>query len=174
MKQYHEPFRSSVIIVLIQLILISLVFSIGYSLAEAFLLTLKIPPVYHQYLIYGIFVTHLVKNLFLTYMDVMIVLKWMSTIYIMQEKQLVKRTGIFGINEKMYDLRNTRKILIHKSILGKIFNYGDIAITTSASGGYQEEVYLSAISRPEKYKTHLQECFELKDEKPQTLYNYNR
>lgn len=101
----------------------------------------------------------------------MIVLKWMSTIYILQEKQLVMRFGIFNATEKMYDLRNIRNVSINQNILGKLFNYGDLVIITSASGGYQEKIYLSGITNPKKYKHHLQECFELKDEKPQSVSN---
>lgn len=161
-KKQYGSIRSSPVILVMQLISISFVLSISYSIIEVILLNLKIPSSLHHHLIWSIFVVHLLKNLLLTYIDSLFVIKWITTTYTLKDKQLVKRAGILNITEKTYDLRNIRNISIYQSFIGKLFNYGDLTIMTSASGGYQDEIYLQGISNPAQYKSCLQGCIRLK------------
>lgn len=107
-------------------------------------------------------------------MDSMLILKWVSTTYILNNQLLIKREGIINIIEKIYDLKTIRSISIKQGLIGKLFNFGDLTIKTSASGGYQEEIYIMGITNPAKYKANLQLCIDYNIENIETINKYPR
>jgi len=107
------------------------------------------------------FITHTVKNILEIYLVIWIVLKWIHNVYYLTEKNIIKRSGILNTDEQIFDLKRIRSVDIHQGFIGKLLNYGDITIQTSASGGYQQDIYLTGISYPEKYKELFKHCLEI-------------
>lgn len=156
----REPIRSSVLILIIRLFLVMFLVDALYSIAEIYFLDLDVSFEIHSFIVNTMFVTHIFKNIFLIYFVLKIVTKWIGNLYYITETYLIKHEGILNLKEKVIDLKNLRSFDINQSYFEKLFHYGTITLTTSASGGYNAEIYLSEIDRPEKYKDFFQHCLE--------------
>ena len=164
MKDNHaefEPIRGSVTILVIKLFLILFFIDVAHSLLSIFLFDLPLLKGVHYQLVTVMFFTHTIKNIIEIYFVIWIVLNWISSVYYLTEKNIIKRTGIFQTNEQIYDLKKIRSVEVNQGFIGKLLNYGDITIQTSASGGYQHEIYLTGIANPEKYREIFKHCLEI-------------
>lgn len=160
-QQYiHEPIRSSVLVLILRLFLGMIIVDTIYSLAEIYFLELEVSFNAHQIIIAMMFITHFIKNIFLIHFVISSIAKWISNLCYINGLNLVKHEGIFNLKEKIIDLKQLRTVTIHQGFIGKLFHYGNITLTTSASGGYTDEVYLAEVDEPEKYKDFFQQCLE--------------
>lgn len=57
-------------------------------------------------------------------------------------------------------MKNLRSFEVNQGFFEKLFHYGTITLTTSASGGYNDEIYLYEVDHPEKYKEFFERCLE--------------
>ena len=152
-KQFiHEPIRSSALILIVRLFSIMFIVDVIYLIAEIYFLDLDVPYETHRLIINAMFVTHIIKNIFIIYFVLNNVAKWIGDLYYMTETYLVKHEGILNLKEKIIDLKNLRSFTINQGFFEKLFHYGTITLTSSASGGYNDEMYLFEVDRPEKYK----------------------
>lgn len=71
-----------------------------------------------------------------------------------------KRGNILTSNETSVSLENITNVDVNMSLLGKIFNYGDIAIQTAGSSG--AEIEALRLSNPDKLREAI---FDLRDGK---------
>ncbi|MFA5843096.1 MAG: PH domain-containing protein [Candidatus Gracilibacteria bacterium] len=87
-------------------------------------------------------------------------LHWLSHKYFIDyaDKKLIERKGFFSTKEKLFDLKNIREIQINQGLFGKLFHYGDILLSASASGGYQETICLKKIQNPRESMEILKSC----------------
>ncbi len=88
-----------------------------------------------------------------------VTLSWANSAYYLAGKHIIRRNGILHVEEDVFHFDNIRSISVNQSFFGKIFNYGDISLKTSASGGYQGDVIMTEISNPKKYEEILREYF---------------
>lgn len=156
-----EPIRGSVSVLIIKLFVVMFLVDTAYSLISIFVFDLELLQRIHYQLAMILFVAHFIKNAFSIYLVISIVLSWIGRVYYLTDKNLIKREGVFNIKEKIYDLKIVRSVSVDQGIFGKLLNYGDISITTSASGGYNDEIYLLGISQPEKYREIFKHCLEV-------------
>ena len=156
----REPIRSSILILIMRLFLVMFLVDALYSITEIYFVDLDVSFEIHRLIINTMFITHILKNIFLIYFVLTIVTKWIGNICYITETYLVKHEGILNLKEKVIDLKNLRSFDINQSFFGKLFQYGTIKLTTSASGGYNDEIYLSEVDHPEKYKEFFEHCLE--------------
>jgi uncharacterized membrane protein YdbT with pleckstrin-like domain len=95
--------------------------------------------------------SQIIKSSFEIYWVMAIVLKWVSTHYYLDEHHLIIYKGILRIEEHVYELQSIRSVDHSESWLGKLVNYGDIALVFGASG-YKEDIVLRGITDPKKYE----------------------
>lgn len=155
-----EPVRSSVAILAMKLLVLLFIFEGLYTGLFYFLnVFFNLPLEWHHHssiillLIYGIKIG--LEFLFILYLF----FQWAGTTYFITKKHIIKRVGIINSREEVFHFDNIRSITVNQSFLGKIFNYGDIELKTSASGGYQAALILSGIDNPHKYEEHLKTLF---------------
>jgi|SRR3989344_1148083 len=90
--------------------------------------------------------------LFIKFIQIVLILYnmilWSRTTYYINGSHLIVHTGVFNLQEDSYDLATIRSADVKQSLFERIFNFGDIVLKTSASGGYQVVVVLKGISRP--------------------------
>ncbi len=156
-----EPIRGSVSVLIIKLFSVMFIIDTIYSIISIFVFDIQLLQQFHYQLATILFIAHFFKNIFSLYLVIMVVLSWISRVYFLTDKQLISRDGIINIKEKIYDLKIIRSVTVDQGLFGKLFNYGDITITTSASGGYNDEISLISISQPEKYREVLKHCLEV-------------
>lgn len=63
-----------------------------------------------------------------------------------------------NVREDIYEFDSVRSLTVDQSWMGRIFHYGDVALKTSASGGYKEIVTIGGIQNPQKYEQMIKEC----------------
>jgi uncharacterized membrane protein YdbT with pleckstrin-like domain len=71
-----------------------------------------------------------------------------------------RRGNIFTSNETSMSIENITDVEVNMSMLGRIFNYGDISIQTAGSSG--AEVSAVRLQRPDKLREAI---FDLRDGK---------
>ena len=71
-----------------------------------------------------------------------------------------KRGSIFSSNDTTMSLENITDVSVNMSMLGRIFNYGDISVQTPGSGG--AEINAVRLSNPDKLREAI---FDLRDGK---------
>jgi uncharacterized membrane protein YdbT with pleckstrin-like domain len=156
-----EPIRASVTLLTLRIFLFMFLVDTIYTISEIVFLELDVPSNIHRYITLGMFITHVLKNIFLIYIVMNLVMQWVGNMYFITEKYLLKREGIINVKEKIYDMKIIRAVSVNQGLIGRLFNYGDITIRTSASGGYNDEIYLMGIAQPEKYKEIFQHYLEI-------------
>ena len=158
------PIRTSITIIVLHLIVLLLATDLIYTAINAILLRIfflkfALPFDLHKFILLFLFILHITKTIFHIALTLFIVFRWVNRTYQIDEKQLIKKEGLFSISEKIFDLNNIRSITVHQSFLGKLFHFGDVTIETSASGGYQNKIIVSGIANPEIFETNLRNCF---------------
>lgn len=143
------PIRQSIFIFVIKLFCALFLIDTLYAVVGLLVLQLGIPQDYHYNLFIIFIIVHVLKNLLQIYIALKVVFGWVSRVWFIHGKQLIKREGILHMQETVYDLTIIRSIDIDQDFSGKLFHYGSIDLTTSASGGYNEHIILQDISEPE-------------------------
>lgn len=159
-KPEIEPIRGSTVILISKLMAILLFFEFIYAVVD-YIVTLGIPLPFdlHHHVSLALFIVQAIKISFQLYLIANVTLSWANNTYFLAGKHIIKRTGILHAEEDVFHFDNIRSISINQSFFGKICNYGDITLKTSASGGYQGDVVMMGISNPKKYEEILNKFF---------------
>lgn len=159
-KQELEPIRGSIIILVAKLATGLLLFDLLY-VGVYYLLTLSftLPFDLHHHISLLLLVVFFLKLLMQLFLILNVTLSWANSAYYLAGKHLIRRKGILHVEEDVFHFDNIRSISVNQSFFGKIFNYGDISLKTSASGGYQGDVVMTEIANPKKYEEILREYF---------------
>ena len=159
-KVGFEPIRGSIVVLVTKLAAVLLIFEVAYAIAD-YIVTLGIPLPFdlHHHISLVLFIVQAVKIVLQLYLIVDVTLSWANSTYILAGKHIIRRRGILHVEEDVFHFDNIRSISINQSFLGKLFNYGDITLKTSASGGYQGDVVMVGIANPKKYEEILNKYF---------------
>jgi membrane protein YdbS with pleckstrin-like domain len=154
--------KPSIFILASKIFLIIFIFDFLYIIVNLFFINIeRFPQEIHKYIISTLFFLLIIKLAVELILLIKVVLNWLGCSYIFNrfKKHLVGKNGIFQGQNKVYDLKNVRSFEVDQSILGKLFNYGNIIIKTSASGGYQNQIFLIAVNSPKKCSQILKQAF---------------
>lgn len=155
-----EPVRGSLFLLSVKLALMMIIFDLLYAgIFYLGTLGIVVPFDLHQYVSGILFTIQIFKTFVATFLMVQLVIYWANNTYYFTGKHIIKRSGILNIKEEVYHYDNIRSIAINQSWLGKLFHYGDIYLKVSASGGYQDDVWLTGIENPHKYESMLKKLF---------------
>jgi len=110
-----------------------------------------------SYIILG---SSLIKFILQIYYVVYVVLAWVKNNFYITEDKLVHCRGILTVDEEIYDISGIKSVKSHQSLVGRVFNYGNVVVEVSASGGYHKEILLRGIVNPKKYERILNEYLE--------------
>ncbi|MCL6096610.1 MAG: PH domain-containing protein [Patescibacteria group bacterium] len=159
-KHELEPIRGSIVILTARLATALVLFEALHVIAY-YILNLGIPLPFglHRQVAQVLLVLDILKLFAELYFIVNITLSWVNNTYYLTDKHLIQRRGIFRAEEDVFHFDNIRSISISQSIIGKILNYGDIILKTSASGGYQGDVVMSGVANPKKYEDIISKYF---------------
>lgn len=155
-----EPIRGSIAILAMKLLVLLFIFEVLYAALFYFLnVFFNLPFEWHHHssiILLGINGIKIgLEFLFILYLF----FQWAGTSYFITKKHIIKRIGIINSHEEVFHFDIIRSIAVSQSFLGKLFNYGDIELKTSASGGYQAVLILASIDNPHKYETLLKTLF---------------
>ena len=155
-----EPVRGSISVLIIKMLVILALFDGAYSIIYYVLnLGISLPFDLHHHAAILLLITQFVKTILQMTLLLRIVLQWANNVYFLTDEHIIKRSGLLKIQEETFHYENIRSITIHQSWIGKLFNYGDILLKISASGGFQDDIELSGIENPQKHKKRLQDLF---------------
>lgn len=166
MKQETQPehdfaqIKSSVAILAMKLLaLLFIVEALYVGLFYILTIASNLPLEWHHHSSIILLGTNLVKIILEFSFILYLFFEWAGISYIITKKHIIKRVGIMSSREEIFHFDNIRAITVNQSVLGKLFNYGDIELKTSASGGYQAALILVSINNPHKYEAHLKTLF---------------
>jgi len=89
------------------------------------------------------------------FVGLMIFLSWIRTEYILTSKRVEWRFGIIGQSVLSIALDHIENILLSISIIGRIFNFGNIKIEPA---GLTSSIKFSEVSDPQRRKEQIEEA----------------
>jgi uncharacterized membrane protein YdbT with pleckstrin-like domain len=156
----NEPIRGSIVVLALKLLVALLLFDLLYSgLYIGANIIFQLPFDWHHHVSIILIFLQFVKILTQVYLVLFLVITWASSSYLLTKNHVIRLSGLMSTKEDVFHFDNIRSISVTQSLFGKHFNYGDITLKTSASGGYQGDIVLSGIHNPEKYKKLLEQRF---------------
>lgn len=90
---------------------------------------------------------------------VTIFLRWISTIYIIRQNEIITQSGIWSIQEHHFATEHTQRVTLKQSLWGKLFNFGTVEVYNPVLG---EHLDLCDIPQPKLYASVLKR-FESKE-----------
>ncbi len=84
----------------------------------------------------------------------LITLGWKNHVYYISDTYLQENRGIFTLTEKNYDLKNVRDISLRQGVFGRLFNYGDIIIESTAPD-FHEVISIIGAPDPKSHEAFL-------------------
>jgi len=159
-EHYFQQIRSSIAILAMKLLVLLFIFEGIYEgLFYVLTLAFNVPLEWHHHASVILLVINGLKVIFEFSFILFLFFQWAGTSYFITKKHIIKRVGIMNSREEVFHFDNIRAITVNQSLLGKLFNYGDIELKTSASGGYQAALVLVSINNPHKYEAQLKTLF---------------
>jgi hypothetical protein len=81
-------------------------------------------------------------------------MKWLGTSYELSGERLITHAGIYGINEKVYELEHLKELKIHQDWLGRLLHFGTITLELSSSG-FRDTLELQDVQDPVQHEEVL-------------------
>lgn len=85
----------------------------------------------------------------------LIVLQWKNHEYYLTENYIQENRGFLTRTSKKYEMRDVRDVSVRQGILGRLWNFGDVIIDSSAPE-YHEVIILTAIPEPYEHERLLE------------------
>jgi uncharacterized membrane protein YdbT with pleckstrin-like domain len=149
-----EPIYKNTVVLLLQLFVMLMAVDIVYALVFI-IFQLYILPLASPVTLTILGVLYAIKYILQMVVLFRLVVVWANELYYVTGDHIICREGLFSIREKVYECRNIRSILVNQSLIGRLFNYGDLKVHISASGGYNEEFSITNVSDPKRYELVL-------------------
>lgn len=155
----HEPIHGSIFLLALKLFVVLFATDAVYLLIDRLLFEAVQMDVYHS-LILLLTGFYILKSLVQITLVLWVVFHWLYHKYHIDyaQKKLYEYKGFLHTKEHMSDLKNVRDVSMEQTIWGKLFNYGNVVLTISASGGYAEKVIMRKIQEPKLYVDYLETC----------------
>lgn len=128
-----------------------IIFLVDAGMALALLLLATLPGLTGRFLFALAAVMLILKSLVLIVLIIRASTAWTQHTYYLTERQLIHRTGIANIDEKVYELDNIRHVRLMQDFVGRQFDYGHIELLI-ATAGLTETVKLDDLKSPEHFK----------------------
>lgn len=107
-------------------------------------------------LILILWLAHTAKFLAASYFVVRILTETLSRKSYVTKHHLVVDSGLFTIDEEVYELNQLRRIKIHQNTIGKRLGYGNIELKFG-DRGFDKTIYLPYVSAPRNYSDIFEE-----------------
>lgn len=80
--------------------------------------------------------------------------RYMRAAIILNEKSLTHEFGVFTKNSREVGYKNIQSVTLDQSVIGQIFNYGHIIITTA---NQTDSIVFKYVSRPQLLRAAIQD-----------------
>ncbi len=110
------------------------------------------------------FIVEIIKSLAALYFLIGFLLTWESQTYYISGHHFIERSGIVSINERIYELKNIRKVEIEQNWLSQILNYGTLIVIFSVGSNLQT-VRIPGVAAPRNYGVLLERYLGLPSDK---------
>lgn len=121
-----------------------------YAIALIFSVLLSSETEITTQLLIFLWVVHSVKFFASAYLIIRIVTETISKKSYITKHHLVVDSGMFTIDEEVYELSQLRRIKVHQNVLGRRLGYGSIELKFGARG-FEKTILLPNVSAPGKY-----------------------
>jgi uncharacterized membrane protein YdbT with pleckstrin-like domain len=150
-RHHFEPIFKNSIVLIFQLFTMFLALDIAYLLLLIFI-PIYIMPFDSAGTKMILVILYLVRYIVQMIVVFRLIVIWANELYYVNGNHIICRQGIFSTREKVYECKNIRSISIYQSLMGRLFNYGDLKVQISASGGYNEEFSITNVTDPKRYE----------------------
>lgn len=150
-QHWFQLFRTMVLEILLIILIIPLVFLV-------YALWIPYPSTYLGFLLLLIPLAGILRD----------ALIWNSHKYVITNRRVIQIFGVFNKNVTDSSLEKVNDVQMDQSVLGRVFNFGDIEILTASELGINRFTF---ISDPVHFKTAMLDAkFELEQNQPAIAY----
>lgn len=135
--------HESIVLVIERIVFVQIIVALISFLIYALLLGVADSP----NLFFVIFISTLIQTINAIVITA-IILNWERTSFFITPDEIVVRTGVVELKEKIYRFEDVDSIELSQDVLGKIFNYGSIYFYSQSA---KEEVGITNITTPSFY-----------------------
>ncbi len=152
-----EPVRKSIFLLLAKLFALIFITDFLYTFLLFMTLQEEVTFEWHHHITLGLLFIQILKSVIQILGVLAIIFSWIQDVYFIypQERKLITEKGLLNGKKNIYDLKNMREIIVKQGVMGKLFRFGDIVISTSASGGYNHMITLDKVHNPHKVENLL-------------------
>lgn len=127
-ETFSYPVRTSLILLIVQLVVLQVVLGTASLLTRYPLIALAdaIEPVMSAGFLYAVLTIGF--QIFNLTFVIWMVLTWAQTMFIIRPKEIVIHRGIWRITENAYSTERIEEVDVDQSFLGRLFNYGTLRV----------------------------------------------
>lgn len=141
-----QPIRETTVLLVFRIVFLLFLIDAIYLTIRIFALDLNIHFIPHHDITF-LFLTFLASLYIIQGIAVAVFIQlWTHKYYFIEADKLTERKGIFTRTERVYELKNTKSVILHQGFLGHLFRYGTVTITIT-SPNIKEELILVNISQ---------------------------
>ena len=89
---------------------------------------------------------------------VYLLVAWLNTKYIITKLEIITRTGIWRIQEKIFTTEHVEQVAIDQSRIGKWFDYGTLRVSSPV---WKQPILLRNITDPETYAEVIRQSMSI-------------
>ncbi|KKQ75423.1 MAG: hypothetical protein US96_C0011G0021 [Candidatus Woesebacteria bacterium GW2011_GWB1_38_5b] len=154
------PIRGSIILLILKLIVAVFIIDAIVFISSSFnSIFIDIQAPFYNLFSIILILSQPIVNTIRIVIIIYFVLSWSHTSYYIDGEHLIVHKGVLNIEEDTYELATIRSADVKQSLLQRIFNFGDVELKTSASGGYQVLVILKGIANPVEFERKIRKYF---------------
>lgn len=159
-KPVIEHLQRSAIVIALRLLAILFMLDVIYAVIIVGFLGLNDLHEWHNSYVLFLLLAQIVKYLLLSVLVIRLFVDWAGRSYYLSGHHLIERIGLITITETTHELSQVKSVVVKQGWLGRRFNYGTIRLSLAGSDE-QNEVKLTEINNPYKYKQYFDEHLQL-------------
>ncbi len=126
-----------------------------YALIFAVYFLVRPDQVFDRAFLVSLWFVHTLKFILLAMFIADIIIRYLSTQYFITKHHLIVSRGIVTDDEKLYELKQVRKISVFQDGMGKRMGYGSVKMLLGARG-FEERILLLNIANPHKIAKEIE------------------
>lgn len=141
--------RQSIYIFIFKIVVVELLSDLIYSVIRIPELYFNISPQLKIELIPYYFLIFLLLGVLRVVIILYIALYWINTQYVVTKGEIIFKTGVINVKEKIYSIAHIQEVIYTENFIGRLFNFGTLEIY---SPSIRENMFFYQIPDPKKYQ----------------------
>ncbi len=156
MNIQFQPIRETTVLLVFRTVFFNFLIEAIYLTIRIFALDLNTHFIPHRDITYTFLLFLASLYVIQGFMIMVFIQFWTHRYYYIEADKLTERKGIFTRTERVYELKNTKSVILHQDFLGHLFHYGTVTITIT-SPNIKEDLILVNVSQASEIAEYIKQ-----------------